>query len=101
MKGKLVSITGEEEVQGRVEVQDGGVCGCGATDQAVHTARMHLSENSKKQPNTVDINVKFICPKQKYTMCKSTYKRKNHNKHDKIVTLAGKEKEAGGEGKME
>ena len=56
-----------------------------ATDQAVHTARMHLSENSKKQPTTVDINVKFICPKQKYTMCKSTYKRKNHNKHDKIV----------------
>ena len=42
-----------------------------------------------------------MCPKQKYTMCKSTCKEKNHNKHDEIVTLAGKEKRAGGEGKLE
>lgn len=42
-----------------------------------------------------------MCPKQKYTMCKSTCKETNHNKHDKIVTLAGKEKREGGEGKLQ
>ena len=42
-----------------------------------------------------------MCPKQKYRMCKGTCKEKNHNEHDKIVTLAGKEKRAGGEGKLD